>query len=173
MGTGNVRAVTVTPILKPARKLIVRLGVHSTDYFSYCEEIGCDIWNDLEKLPGRLDMVSFVILPEAMTPNGCSHVGCAAEVPSDYEGPIPDGCRMMQIPEHWMLWFQGAPYEDDSWYGGAHEEMAAAVRSYRPELYGYRFAYEEAPEFHYGTTAKDGCRQIVPAARLLSSATES
>lgn len=49
-----------------------------------------------------------------------------------------------------MLWFQGEPYEDENWYGGAHAEMDAAVGHYRPERYGYRFARERAPEFFYG-----------------------
>jgi len=40
------------------------------------------------------------------------------------------------------------------------------VENYKPELYGYRFAYDEAPEFHFAATAKDGCRRLVPVAEL-------
>lgn len=39
----ETRTVTATYITKPACKLIVRRGILSTDYFSYCDEMGCDI----------------------------------------------------------------------------------------------------------------------------------
>ncbi|MGI6659693.1 MAG: hypothetical protein ACOX4N_09885 [Dethiobacteraceae bacterium] len=34
--------VTVTVIERPARKLILLRSKKATDYFSYCEEKGCD-----------------------------------------------------------------------------------------------------------------------------------
>lgn len=162
----EARTVTATFITKPACKLIIKRGILSTDYFSYCDEIGCDIWDTLEKVPNRLNKVSFVILPEFLVSQGTSKACCAAEVPLDYNSLVPEGCEIIELPEHTMLWFQGAPYEDENWYGGAHSEMYNAIHSYKPEMYGYRFAYDLAPEFHYGTSAKDGCRQLVPAVTL-------
>ena len=40
----KVQNVFIQVIHKPARKIIVKRGVKATDYFSYCEEVGCDIW---------------------------------------------------------------------------------------------------------------------------------
>ena len=40
------------------------------------------------------------------------------------------------------------------------------IQNYKRELYGYRFDYDLAPEFHYGTSARDGCRRLVPAVAL-------
>lgn len=162
----EIRTVTATFITRPARKLLIKRGIASTDYFTYCDEVGCDIWKVLEAVPNRLDQVSFVILPAFLVTEGASRVGCAAEVPMDYDTPIPEGCEMIELAEHTMLWFQGAPYEEENWYGGAHAEMADAISRYQPERYGYRFAYDLAPEFHYGTTAKEGCRQLVPVIAL-------
>ncbi len=158
---GKNRTVTATFTTKPARKLIIKRGIISTDYFSYCEEIGCDIWDTLEGVKNRLDKVSFVVLPEFLA-EGKSKVGCAVEVPVDYDLDIPEGCEVIELKEHTMLWFQGAPYEDENFHGEAHAEIAGAIHDYRPESFGYRFAYDLAPEFHYGTTTKDGCRQLVP-----------
>ena len=162
----ETRTVTATFITKPACKLIIKRGILATDYFSYCDEIGCDIWDTLAKVPNRLDKVSFVILPEFLVSEGTSKACCAAEVPLDYNSSVPGGCEIIELPEHTMLWFQGAPYADEAWYGGAHAEIYNAIQNYKPELYGYRFAYDLAPEFHYGTSAKDGCRQLVPAVTL-------
>ena len=162
----EARTVTATFITKPACKLIIRRGILSIDYFSYCDEIGCGIWDTLEKVSHRLDKVSFVLLPGFLVAEGSSKACCAVEVPLDYNSSIPEGCEIIGLPEHTMLWFQGAPYEDENWYGGAHSEMYHAIQNYRPELYGFRFAYDLAPEFYYGTSAKDGCRQLVPAVSL-------
>ena len=59
---GEMRTVTATYITKPARKLIVKRGILATDYFSYCDVIGCDIWDELEQLLNRLDNISLAIL---------------------------------------------------------------------------------------------------------------
>ncbi len=162
----ETRTVTATSITKPACKLIVRRGILSTDYFSYCDEIGCDIWQTLEQVPNRLDKVSFVILPDALVTQGTSKACCAVEVPLGYSLPVPEGCDVIELTAHTMPWFQGAPYEDEAWYGGAHSEISNAIQHYKPERYGYRYAYDSAPEFHYGTSAKDGCKQLVPVVAL-------
>ena len=65
-----------------------------------------------------------------------------------------------------MIWFQGAPYEDENWFGGAHAEMNQAIENYRPELYGYKFAKDLYPCFHYGTSAATGCRAVIPVRAL-------
>jgi hypothetical protein len=64
------------------------------------------------------------------------------------------------------MWFQGAPYEDEEWYGHAHEEMDRAIANYKPELYGYGFACDEAPRFYYGAGAATGVREMIPVRRL-------
>lgn len=162
----EARTITATFITKPARKLIIKRGILSTDYFTYCDEIGCDIWDILEKVPNRIDKVSFIILPEYLITEGTSKVGCAVEVPLDYNSSIPGGCDIIELAGQKMLWFQGAPYEDESWYGGAHSEMDNAIQNYKPELYGYRFAYDLAPKYYFLTSAKDGCRVLVPVVNL-------
>lgn len=38
----------VTPVERPKRKLLFLRSVNATDYFSFCEEKGCE-WDDYEK----------------------------------------------------------------------------------------------------------------------------
>ena len=166
----EIRVVTATPVTRPARRLVIRRGVTANDYFSYCAEIGCDIWDTLAALPGRLDDVYFVILPKSMAAEGKSLAGCAAEMPAGWEGAVPDGCELIDLPEQEMLWFQSEPYEKEDEYGLAHGAVASAIAHYRPERYSLRFAYDEAPEFHYGASPETGCRQLVPAARIAPAA---
>lgn len=43
----NVKSVFVQTVHKPERKVIVKRGRSAEDYFSYCEEVGCDVWGTL------------------------------------------------------------------------------------------------------------------------------
>ena len=162
----NKRTVTVTVVEKPACKLILKRGIKSTDYFGYCEEIGSDPWEILDAIPNTLDKSVFIQLPESMITPGTSKAVCGVEVPVDFSGKIPEGFEIIDLPSFQYMWFQGAPYEDDHWFGAAHEEMARAVANYTPELYGYEFAEDSAPHFQYGTSAATGCREMIPVRRL-------
>lgn len=160
------RIVTVTVVEKTARKLVLKRGIKSTDYFGWCAEIGCDKWELMSTITPALDKVSFVELPPHLIAKGTSKAACCVEVPLDFNSGIPDGFDIIEIPAHLMMWFQGAPYENEEWYGEAHTEMYSAIKNYNPELYGYAFDTESAPRFEYGTSAKTGCRVMIPVKRL-------
>lgn len=102
------------------------------------------------------DFTRLLILPNT------SNAVFAIEVPIDFNGTIPDGCDNIELCEHTYLWFQGQPYEDENWYGYAHEELGKAIEGYKPELYGYKFAYNEAPHLFFSATPKNGVRELIP-----------
>ena len=160
----QARTVTVFPMTRPACRMILKRGIRANDYFSYYDEVGCDIWDILQAVPNRLDEVALVNLPPALIKEGTSSAVCAVEVPLEGEVTVPDGCEVIEVGERQLLCFQGAPYEDEAWYGGAHEEMGRAIEHYRPELYGFRFAYDLAPAYTFGASAQRGCRVWIPVA---------
>ena len=162
----NQRTVTVTIVEKTARRLILKRGRQSTDYFGYCEEIGCDAFEALETIPHALEPVVFLELPPGMLLPGTSRAAAALEVPADYSGEIPEGFEVIDLPPCLMMWFNGAPYEDESLFGVAHEELYRAIAGYRPALYGYAYAKDAAPVFHYFASAATGVRQMIPVKRL-------
>lgn len=184
----NQRTVTVTVVEKPACKLILSRGTRAKDYFELCDEIGCDKAERLEEIartvsseaygtktlnhiyPGKsascFGRVSYVNLPEKLRLPGTEGAAFALEVPSDYDFDIPDGFDMVDLPPFLYMWFQGVPYEDENWFGCAHEELARAISNYKPELYGYAFAKDSAPHFMYGTSAETGCKEMIPAKPL-------
>ena len=164
--TEHQRAVTVTVVEKPACKLILKRGVIATDYFSLCEEIGCDKWDILETIQQAIDKVSYVELPPNLTTLGTSKSAFGLEVPVDFSGEIPEGFEIIDLPSCLMMWFNGAPYEDENWFGGAHAELSSAIQNYKPELYGYEFAKDCAPHFYYGASAATGCREMIPVRRM-------
>ena len=40
----ETRSIFIQVIRKPARKVLVKRGVMATDYWTYCNEVGCDVW---------------------------------------------------------------------------------------------------------------------------------
>lgn len=43
------KIVFVQIIERPARKVLLKRGIKATEYFGYCEEVGCDVWPMLLK----------------------------------------------------------------------------------------------------------------------------
>lgn len=39
----KLKNVFVQVIEKPERKVVIKRGVKSTEYFEYCNEVGCDV----------------------------------------------------------------------------------------------------------------------------------
>ena len=161
------RTVTVTVLEKSARKLVLKRGIRASDYFSWCEEIGCDQWELMDTVAPALEPTCLVELPAPLIKEGTSKVACAREVPLDFTSELPKGFDIIELPAQLMMSFRGAPYEDESWYGEAHEELRRAIAAYRPEQYGYEFARDSAPHFHYGASAAAGCWEMIPVRPLL------
>ena len=46
----EIRNVFIQVIEKPARKVIIKRGVKATEYWSYCKEVGCDVWGLLTSI---------------------------------------------------------------------------------------------------------------------------
>lgn len=162
----NQRTVTVTIIEKPTCKLILKRGIKSANYFEYAAEMGCDKFEVLETIQNALDKVVYVDLPPCMITPGTSRAAAALEVPADFCGEVPEGFELVDLPAHLYMWFNGAPYEDESMFGAAHLEVDRAIEHYKPELYGYEFAQDAAPVFQYFASAVNGVRQMIPVRRL-------
>jgi len=162
----NQRTVTVTVVEKPNCKLILKRGKESGGYFEFCEEIGCDAFEILETVPQALEKAVFLELPPGMITPGTSKAAAALEVPFDFNGDVPEGFEIVDLPSHFYMWFNGAPYEDESMFGAAHEELYRAIANYKPELYGYEFAPDSAPIFNSSASAVNGVRQMIPVKRL-------
>ena len=45
----KVKSVFLQVVEKPERKVIIKRGKEATEYFQYCEEVGCDVWDAIKK----------------------------------------------------------------------------------------------------------------------------
>lgn len=145
-------AIIFTQIVeRPKRKLLVKRGIKATDYFEYCEELGCnntihsDPWEILSKIKEALNEPAGCWLPKSMIKENTSEYVHAVEVPYDYKGDVPEGFDLIDLKPCKMLVFQGESYNDDD-FGEAIGELWQRIEKFNPEVYGYEYEYSIAPK---------------------------
>lgn len=154
--------VTVTVVDRSARKLILLRSKKATEYFSFCEEMGCDWHGILDSIPEKFDTPALLTLPQALIKEGTSATASGVEVPFDYSKPLPQSYEIIDLPPCKMLYFQGMPFKDESDFGEAIGIVGEAIANYKPELYGYSLI-SIAPMFNFGASAETGAKMAVPA----------
>lgn len=142
----SCNTVFVQVVERPARKLILKRGKQAKDYFAYCEELGCDIFDELKGVKDALYEPVGMWLPENMRKPGTSEYAMGVEMPADYKGPVPQGYEVIDLPPCKVMIFQGQPY-DDSIFEQAITDLWAVMKTYKPELYGFAWADEDGPRF--------------------------
>ncbi len=95
METKSATTVFVQVIKRPERKLILKRGKNAEDYFSYCEEVGCDIGGLLCSVKEALYEPIGVWLPDNLRTAGTSKYAQGVEVPADYAGEVPEGLSVI------------------------------------------------------------------------------
>lgn len=160
------RTMTVTAVERPARKLILVRSIKATEYFSYCEEVGCDWEGVFNSIAEKFATSALLTLPPNLIKPGTGNIASGVEIPLDYNKPIPDGCDIIELPPCTMLFFQGAPFEDENDFGAAIGTLWEVMDAYDPMLYNWQYAPELAPYFNFGTMAKRGALMARPVIRI-------
>ena len=155
-------------VKRPARKLILRRSKCANDYFDYCEEFGCGPGVPWEILCGIKEALYEPVglwLPENMRSEGTGVYAHGVEVPGDYQGEIPAGFDVIDLPEGLMLVSQGEPYDDEH-YGEAVGACMGQLEKFNPEVYGYAYAWEEAPRMQLAPMGWRGYIELRPVRAL-------
>ncbi len=142
----KTNAIFVQVVERPARKLILKRGIKAEEYFAYCEEVGCEVWDVLCGVQGALYEPIGMWLPDNLRAPGTSLYAQGVEVPLDYAGAVPQGFELIELPACKMMIFQGQPY-DDAVFQEAIGSFWETVKSYKPEIYGFAWADEDGPRF--------------------------
>ena len=142
----KTNTIFVQVVERPARKLILKRGTNARDYYAYCEEVGCEVWDVLTGLQQALYEPIGMWLPESLRSPGTSVYAQGVEMPLDYAGPIPEGFECIDLPPCKMMIFQGQPY-DDADFEQAIGSLWQTIKNYNPEIYGFKWADEDGPRF--------------------------
>ena len=133
----NEKSVFIQTIEKPRRKVILKRGVKAAEYWSYCEEVGCDVWGVLTSMKSLCGEPVCMWLPAVYRAGGSEYVQ-GVEVPTESDGPVPEGFDVIELPAATYLMFQSEPFAEED-YCAAIESLQAAMDKYDPSLIRYRW----------------------------------
>ena len=161
----TANTVFVQVIDRPARKLILKRGIKATHYFEYCEELGCDVYEELKGVKDALYEPIGMWLPKNLVKPGTSVYTQGVEMPADYSGPVPEGCDIIKLKPCKMMVFQGQPY-DDCKFMEAIGDLWEVMKTYDPKIYGFEWADEDGPRFQLEPQGYRGYIEARPVRQL-------
>ena len=156
----EIRNVFIQVIEKPARKVIIKRGIKATEYFSYCEEVGCDVWGLLRSIKSISGEPVCLWLPKGFRKPASNEYVQGVEVEADYNGPIPEGFEIIDLPSSTYLLFRGEPFKDED-YAVAINEIWDAEKKYNPEFIGFEWD-DKNPRIQLEPVGKRGYIELVP-----------
>lgn len=136
--TMSTKNVFIQVIDKPKRKVVLKRGKTATEYWKYCEEVGCDVWGVLVSMKSLCGEPVCLWLPKEYIKPRTSEYVQGVEVPEDYCGEIPDGFDIIELPQSKYLMFQGEPFKEEE-YEQAITDIWEAEKKYDPTVIGYRW----------------------------------
>ena len=160
-----MKTVFVQVVDRPERKAIVKSSQKATDYFSYCEEVGCDVWEVLSSIKEALYEPVGMWMPENLRRIGTGEYMQGVEVPADFAGTVPKGYDLIDLPACQMMVFQGPPFEDED-YEEAIAGLWDVMKKYDPTFYGFAWADEDGPRFQMEPLGYRGYIEARPCKRV-------
>lgn len=152
-------------IQRPARRLFLLRGKVSTEYFAFCEEMGCDVWGKLLAVKNPLQEPIGMWMPDALRPAGTSFYTQGVEVALDDPQRVPQGMEELALPACTYLYFHSQPYEEER-MGEVIGIVQKAMESYDPAFYGYAWADDLAPRFQFAPMGERGYIEARPVKSL-------
>lgn len=134
----EVKNVFIQVVKKPARKVVIKRGKTSADYFSYCEEVGCDVWGKLLSMDSLCGEPVCLYLPDKYRNPMQSVYVMGVERAADEETFVPEGFDVITLPETEYLMFQGEPFCEED-YCEAIAAVQNAADNYNPSAIGYEW----------------------------------
>ncbi|MBR6852046.1 MAG: helix-turn-helix domain-containing protein, partial [Lachnospiraceae bacterium] len=156
----DIRNIFIQVIEKPARKVIIKRGIKANEYFSYCEEVGCDVWGLLTSIRSISGEPVCMWLPKHLRKPVTNEYVQGVEVESDYNGSVPEGFEIIELPAAKYLLFRGEPFADED-YEQAITEIWQAEKKYDPAFIGYEWD-EENPRIQLEPRGERGYIELVP-----------
>ncbi len=160
----EIRNVFIQVIEKPSRKAIIKRGLNANEYFSYCEEVGCDVWGLLKSIKSISGEPVCMWLPQEMRKPVTNEYVQGAEVEEDYSGKVPEGFEIIDLPAATYLLFRGEPFADED-YEVAITEIWDAEKKYNPEFIGFKWD-DKNPRIQLEPRGERGYIELVPVKKI-------
>ena len=156
----DTRTVFIQIVEKPARKVIIKRGIKANEYFSYCEEVGCDVWGLLTSIKSNSGEPVCLWLPEHLRKPVTNEYVQGVEVEQNYKGSVPEGFEVIDLPAATYLLFRGEAFEEEA-YESAISEIWDAEKKYDPAFIGYEWD-DKNPRIQLEPRGERGYIELVP-----------
>lgn len=156
----NARRVTVQKIHKAVRKVIIKRGMKANDYWTYCKEVGCDVWGLLKSIKSISGEPVCLWLPLQYRNPLLNEYVQGVEVEMEYSGVIPDGFEIIRLPEADYLLFRSESYNDED-YEAAILDVEKVISEYDFCKNGYEID-EDNPRIQLEPIGSRGYIELVP-----------
>ncbi|MDD3401438.1 MAG: helix-turn-helix domain-containing protein [Eubacteriales bacterium] len=156
----EIKSVFIQVIEKPDRKVIIKRGIKADEYFAYCEEVGCDVWGLLVSMKSISGEPVCLWLPDKLIAVGTSKYVQGVEVASNYDGPIPEGFDVIDLPKCKYLMFQGEPFKEED-YCEAINAVWEAIKKYNPSSIGFEWD-DQNPRIQLEPRGERGYIELMP-----------
>ncbi len=160
----EIRNVFIQVIEKPSRKVIIKRGVNANEYFSYCEEVGCDVWGLLTSIKSISGEPVCMWLPSEMRKPVTNEYVQGVEVEEDYSGKVPEGFEIIDLPAAIYLLFRGEPFAEED-YEAAITEIWDAEKKYNPEFIGFKWD-DKNPRIQLEPRGERGYIEVVTVKKI-------
>lgn len=161
----QTKNIFIQVIDKPERKVIIKRGVKATEYWAYCNEVGCDVWGILTSIKSISGEPVCLWLPKKYVLPDTSVYVQGVEVPKDYKGEVPDGFEVISLPAAKYLSFQGEPFAEEN-FGEAIEEVQRAIEKYDPSVIGCEWD-EENPRIQLELVGSRGYIELAAIKKIV------
>lgn len=159
--------VTVFTVSKPERKMILLRSKNANDYFSFCEECGCDWEGYLNSNPNKLDTAAIVTLPDILIKDGTGKIAAGIEVPADYEDTgLASGYEIINLPSCEMVFFKSQPFENEDDFCLYIDAVNNAADNFDYTAVSLRSDLQAGPCMNFGAKPENGAKIALPAAKL-------
>lgn len=160
----NIQPIFIQLVRKPERLCVIKRGRCAEDYFTYCEEVSCDVWGILTSMKSLCgEPVALWLPPRYRKPDTSTYVQ-GVEVETDYSGVIPQGFDTIHLPEAEYLMFQGQPFREED-YCAAIRAVQTAMDGYDPSVIGYRWD-DENPRIQLEPRGRRGYIELRAVRRI-------
>ena len=160
----EIRNVFIQVIKKPERKVIIKRGIKADEYFSYCNEVGCDVWGLLKSIKSISGEPVCLWLPKDMRKPVTNEYVQGVEVEPDYDGIVPEGFEIIDLPSAEFLLFRGEPFDQED-FERAITEIWDAEKKYDPAFIGYEWD-DRKPRIQLEPIGERGYIELVPVKKV-------
>lgn len=156
----QTKNIFISVVEKPQRNIIMKRATTAKDYWTYCNEVGCDVWGILTSIKSVFGEPICMRLPQKYIKPDTSEYVQGVEVPVNHNGKIPDGFDVITLPAAKYLMFRGEPFSEEQ-FGAAIEEVQAAIDKYDPSADGYKWD-KTNPRIQLEPVGTRGYIELVP-----------